>query len=106
MTLKGRYTDFRTVTRSRAVVPTDRDGDLFRAARRLLDETVSRRVRVRLIGVSLDRLRGGEEQLDLFSPESERRRGRLFPAVDRLRRKFGFDVLSLGEGLRARGAGK
>jgi DNA polymerase-4 len=93
-----RYTDFRTITRSRTLPPTDRDWDLFRTARGLLAETISRRVRVRLLGVSLDRLRGGEEQLDLFLLEKERKRRLLFPAVDRLRKKFGFDVLTLATG--------
>jgi DNA polymerase-4 len=102
LTIKVRYADFRTITRSRTLWPTDRDGDIFSAARDLLAETVSRRVRVRLLGVSLDRLRGGKEQLDLFSPEGEKKRRLLFPAVDRLRKKFGFDVLSLASGTRGR----
>ncbi len=102
LTLKVRYADFRTITRSRTLPPTDRDGDFYRTARELLGESVSRRVRVRLLGVSLDRLRRGEEQLDLFSPAGERKRRRLFPAVDRLRKKFGFDVLTLAEGERGR----
>jgi len=102
LTIKVRYADFRTITRSRTLWPTDRDGDIFSAARDLLAETVSRRVRVRLLGVSLDRLRGGKEQLDLFSPEEEKKRRLLFPAVDRLRKKFGFDVLSLASGTRGR----
>ena len=102
LTLKVRYADFRTVTRSRTLPPTDRDGDFLRVARGLLAETVSRRVRVRLLGVSLDRLRGSEEQLDLFALERERKRRRLFPAVDLLRRKFGFDVLTLASGAKGR----
>jgi DNA polymerase-4 len=102
LTLKVRYSDFRTVTRSRKVPSTDRDGDLFRAARELLAGAVSRRVRVRLLGVSLDRLGGTAEQLGLFSPERERKRGRLFPAVDRLREKFGFEAVTLGTGTTAK----
>jgi DNA polymerase-4 len=102
LTIKVRYSDFRTVTRSRTLWPTDRDGDFFTIARGLLAETVSRRVRVRLLGVSLDRLRGGEEQLELFSPAREWKRRLLFPAVDRLRKKFGFDILSLASGSRSR----
>ncbi len=103
LTLKVRYSDFRTITRSRTIQPTDRDGDLFRAARTLFAGTFSRRVRVRLLGVSLERLRRGGEQLDLFSPEGEQRRRRLFPAVDRLRKKFGFDILTLASGIGRRG---
>jgi len=101
VTLKMRYADFRTVTRSRTVTPTDRDGDLFRTLRQLFVEAFARRVRIRLVGVSLDRLVGAEEQLDLFAGEKFRRRGCLFPAVDNLRKKFGFEILALGSGLRA-----
>jgi DNA polymerase-4 len=99
VTLKVRYADFRTITRSRSIIPTDRDGELLRALRELFAATFSRRVRIRLLGVSLDRLVDGGEQLDLFAAEEGRRRSLLFPAVDRLREKFGFEALSLGAGL-------
>jgi DNA polymerase-4 len=102
LTIKVRYSDFRTITRSRTLWATDRDGDFLTVARGLLAETLSRRVRVRLLGVSLDRLRGGEEQLQLFAPEGERKRRLLFPAVDLLRKKFGFDILALAMGSRGR----
>jgi DNA polymerase-4 len=102
VTLKVRYADFRTITRSSGLVSTDRDGEIFRAARRLLDGTLSRRVRIRLLGVSLSRLKGKEEQLDLFSSEGDQRRPHLFPAVDRLRERFGFDILTLAAGTRTR----
>ena len=102
LTIKVRYSDFRTITRSRTLWATDRDGDFLTVARGLLAETLSRRVRVRLLGVSLDRLRSGEEQLQLFAPERERKRRLLFPAVDLLRKKFGFDILALAMGSRGR----
>jgi DNA polymerase-4 len=102
VTLKVRYADFRTITRSSVLVSTDRDGEIFQAARRLLDGTLSQRVRIRLLGVSLNRLKEKEEQLDLFSSEEEQRRPHLFPAVDRLRKRFGFDILTLAAGTRAR----
>jgi len=102
VTLKVRYADFRTITRSSVLVSTDHDGEIFQAARRLLGDTLSRRVRIRLLGVSLNRLKGKGEQLDLFSSEGARRRPLLFPAVDRLRKRFGFDVLTLAAGTRAR----
>jgi DNA polymerase-4 len=102
ITLKVRYADFRTITRSSVLASTDHDGEIFQAAQLLLGGTLSRRVRIRLLGVSLTRLRGKEEQLDLFSSEGEQRRPLLFPAVDRLRKRFGFDVLTLAAGTRPR----
>lgn len=96
VTLKVRYSDFRTVTRSRALsAASDRDGELLAAARELLIGAVGRRVRVRLIGVSLERLRAGSEQLGLFTAARDARLASLFPAVDRVRAKYGFAALEL-----------
>jgi hypothetical protein len=50
---------------------------------------VGRRVRVRLIGVSLERLRVGSEQLGLFTAARDARLASLFPAVDKVRAKYG-----------------
>jgi DNA polymerase-4 len=96
VTVKVRYADFRTVTRSRALpAASDRDGELFALARELLRGAVGRRERVRLIGVALERLRLAGEQLGLFTAARDARLAALFPAVDRLREKYGFDALEL-----------
>ena len=52
-------------------------------------------MRVRLIGVSLERLRVGSEQLGLFTAARDARLASLFPAVDKVRAKYGFDALEL-----------
>jgi DNA polymerase-4 len=96
VTVKVRYSDFRTVTRSRALSPaSDRDGELLAAARELMFGAVGRRVRVRLIGVALERLRLSGEQLGLFTAARDARLASLFPAVDRVREKYGFAALEL-----------
>jgi DNA polymerase-4 len=96
VTVKVRYSDFRTVTRSRALpAASDRDGELLAAARELLFGAVGRRVRVRLVGVSLERLRAGSEQIGLFTAARDARLASLFPAVDRVRKKYGFDSIEL-----------
>ncbi len=95
VTVKVRYSDFRTVTRSRGIAASDRDGELLAVARALMEGAVGRRVRVRLIGVSLERLRAGSEQLGLFTAARDARLASLFPAVDRVRAKYGFDALEL-----------
>ncbi|HWR98429.1 MAG TPA: hypothetical protein VN317_08405, partial [Candidatus Methanoperedens sp.] len=96
VTVKVRYADFRTVTRSRALAPaSDRDGELLVAARELMFGAVGRRVRVRLIGVALERLRLSGEQLGLFTAARDARLAALFPAVDRVRAKYGFASLEL-----------
>jgi len=95
VTVKVRYSDFRTVTRSRGIAASDRDGELLAVARELMAGAVGRRVRVRLLGVSLERLRAGSEQLGLFTAARDARLASLFPAVDRVRAKYGFDALAL-----------
>ena len=95
VTVKVRYSDFRTVTRSRGIAASDRDGELLAVARELMEGAVGRRVRVRLIGVSLERLRVGSEQLGLFTAARDARLASLFPAVDRVRKKYGFDSIEL-----------
>jgi DNA polymerase-4 len=103
VTVKVRYADFRTITRSRALpAASDRDGELLEAARELLLGAIGGRARVRLIGVSLERLRGSGEQLGLFGAARDARRAALYPAVDRVREKYGFAALELATaGLRA-----
>jgi len=95
VTVKIRYSDFRTVTRSRGIAASDRDGELLAVARELMAGAVGRRVRVRLIGVSLERLRAGSEQIGLFTAARDARLASLFPAVDRVRKKYGFDSIEL-----------
>ncbi len=96
VTVKVRYADFRTVSRSRALpAPSDRDGELLALARELMREVTGRRVRVRLLGVALERLRAGAEQIGLFTAARDARLAALFPAVDRVRERHGFAALEL-----------
>jgi len=88
VTLKLRFADFRTLTRSHTGDPT-RDGlELYRRALAMLDrEGVSEPVR--LIGLSASSLGPGDQgQLPLLDPVAVRR-DRLGPVVDRLTARFG-----------------
>ncbi len=68
VTIKVRYSDFTTVTRSRTLtVPTRDETRLRRTARELLERTEAGRRPVRLLGVGGSNLvPGGSEQLGLF----------------------------------------
>jgi DNA polymerase-4 len=88
VTLKLRFADFRTLTRSHTGDPT-RDGlELYRRALAMLDrEAVAEPVR--LIGLSASGLGPGDRgQLPLLDPVAVRR-DRLGPVVDRLTARFG-----------------
>jgi len=92
VTLKLRYADFRTLTRSHTDDPTQDGLDLYRRALTLLDrEAVTEPVR--LIGLSASGLGpAGQGQLPLLDPIALRRE-RLGPVVDRLATRFGEGTL-------------
>jgi len=92
VTLKARYPDFTTHTRSETLrSPSDSSVDIRDAARRLLSEKLGRRGRpLRLIGVTASNLvHEGEEQAQLF-PDPDRERDRKLDSImDRVHGKFG-----------------
>ena len=89
VTLKLRYADFKTVTRSHSLSdPTDIDNIIYSAVRGLLAKTYQRRTAVRLIGVSLTRL-DEEKQGILLIDERENKMENLYRSVDKIRGKYG-----------------
>jgi DNA polymerase IV len=100
ITLKLRYADFQTLSRSRSVTPTCSELELFPVVRRLFAGARTRRTTaVRLLGVKLSRLEHADEQLTLFEPSEPVHR-----VMDGIRGRFGYDALriALGEGRRGR----
>lgn len=90
LTLKVRYADFETVTRSQTLAEgTDHAPELLRLAMDLLAKTEAGPRPVRLLGLGLSRLaprEGGQHEL---FPEAGRRLQSLDRAVDQLYRRFG-----------------
>jgi DNA polymerase-4 len=101
VTVKVRYSDFRTVTAARTLcAPTDEDRLLYDAAAEKLSRLVERRMRTRLVGVALSGLLpSGGTQGDLFAGARAQRRRRFYRALDRLRGRFGFDIAVVGPSL-------
>ena len=88
VTLKLRYGDFETHTRSVSAEPTQDGLELYRRALALLARLRPSRP-VRLIGFSASHLGPpGRSQLGLFEPDAVRRE-RLAAAIDRLTARFG-----------------
>jgi len=94
ITIKLRYSDFQTLTRSRTILPADDDKIVFDTAWQLLDKAHTRRVAVRLIGVGLTNFSEYSEQEFLFEDE-EIKRKKMFRAVTRIRDRFGYNAISL-----------
>jgi DNA polymerase IV len=92
VTLKLRFSDFRTITRSHTADPTQDGLELWRRASALLAREHLAQP-VRLIGVSASSLRPeASGQLDLLDPNAVRRE-RLGRVVDRITRRFGARAL-------------
>ena len=91
VTLKIRYGDFETITRSATLPrPTDLTDDIWKAAAGLLAKWARAGFRpVRLIGVTAGRFTRGEGQLDLFEEPARARKRRLDATVDEIRRRYG-----------------
>ncbi len=95
VTLKLRSSDFRTITRRLTLPPTDYDPEIFSSARGLFRKAFSPKTPVRLLGVALSGFGGETEpELPLFSETT--RRSEILNAVDRLRKKYGDDVIHVG----------
>lgn len=98
VTLKLRYADFHTLSRSRTLSwPTDSELELYPVVRAMYRRARTRRLPVRLLGVALSRLAPPDEQLALFPtpPVGE--------AVDAIRDRYGYDAVRLASSRRDRG---
>lgn len=95
ITLKLRYTDFVTITRSKTVEPTDDDEIVFTRVKDMLEKAFTRRVSVRLIGVGLSKFSHSGEQVNLFESETDKRKN-LLKAVNAIRGKYGYETISVG----------
>lgn len=94
ITLKLRYADFETVTRSCTIAPTSAEEVVFGCTGKLFQANYDRRRRVRLLGVSLSNLVRRERQLTL--PFVAEGRPDVANAIDTVRDRFGYDAIHLG----------
>ncbi|WP_020571795.1 DNA polymerase IV [Neolewinella persica] len=94
VTVKIRYTDFNTYTKSRRIRYTAHDQQLLPVVDRLFTDLFSRRQCIRLVGVRFDRLAAGHTQLDLFTDTEED--SALLGALDRVRKRFGRGSIGRG----------
>jgi DNA polymerase-4 len=89
VTLKLRYADFHTLTRSRTLAPTSSELELYPVLKEMLAAARTRPLRVRLLGVQLSNL-GVFEQLSLFDHHE-----RAGAVVDQIRARYGFSKITL-----------
>ncbi|WP_063771134.1 DNA polymerase IV [Streptacidiphilus neutrinimicus] len=90
VTVKVRFADLRTVTRSRKLPePVDLAHDIFTAALPLFAGLVPTRARIRLVGLRVEGLAGGARPTQLALGEREVGWSELERTVDRVQAKFG-----------------
>ena len=96
-TLKLRYADFTTITRSITTEHTSQDHLIYHLARKLFIACWTRRVRVRLLGIEATDLLDDLEQDLLF--EDEGGNPELYKAFDLIRLKYGSEKVGFASAL-------
>jgi DNA polymerase-4 len=100
--LKLRWADFTTITRQTSLEqPTDQDGEIYRAAARLLEGAWKTGRPVRLIGVAVAQLGPKLRQLSLFD-RTWQADEKLLAAIDSIRNRYGAEALHKGSSRRRR----
>lgn len=88
VTVKLRYSDFRTITRSQSIEPTDFNHVIIDTALHLLEQCKTGKTR--LIGLSLSNF--AEESMvqgNLFAPDNHQKDEKLYELMDSMRERFG-----------------
>ncbi len=99
VTLRLRYADFDTITRSKTITPTSVDVEVHRVVLQLYRMARTRPLPVRLVGVALSKLSLEPSQLSLATFDDGERRAK---TVDAVRAKFGYDAVHLATTVRTR----
>jgi DNA polymerase-4 len=95
VTLKLRYSDFKTITRASTIDPTQDDAVVFDTVRQMLHKAYTRKLPLRLLGASLRNfVLADQTELSLF-PKTQSR-DKMLDAVNEIRKKFGNDVIHVG----------
>jgi len=96
ITLKLRYSDFSTVTRSMTLQEgTDLDKRIYRYVEELFRKAYTRRGRVRLLGVCLSNFCSPAWQENFLDENNTDKLKSFYKSVDEIRDKYGFDSLRI-----------
>jgi DNA polymerase-4 len=93
-----RYADLVTTRRSARLPPDAQERAILARARGLLDRLLTRRLRVRRLGVAFHDLRLAHHQLLLFEGPNARDQRALGVALDAIRGRHGWDAVRMGSG--------
>ena len=104
VTVKIRYSDFKTYSSQKRIPYTSADHILIPLILELFENLYNRRMRVRLIGVRFSHLVSGGYQINLFEDTEEQIR--LYDAMDHIRQRFGDRAVIRASGMHARTIGR
>jgi DNA polymerase-4 len=94
LTVKIRYSDFHTITRSRTLSsPTCFDREIFETVRQLLQQNLAQDRAVRLLGISARALQSSGWQESLLDRDKRSSWDKLYQGIDHLRDKYGDDAI-------------
>lgn len=94
ITLKIRYSNFKTITRSQTLqTPTCFDREIFEVARHLLKKNITRGGSIRLLGVSASNLQSKGWQESIFDHGKRKTLERLYRGIDQIREKYGDEAI-------------
>lgn len=106
VTVKIRFGEFETVTRSETLSEaTNRTDAIWAAGRRLFDAWARGFRPVRLIGIGVSQLTEGGEQLGLFEASEARRKAALDATADAINARFGKRMIRRASGVEPRDSG-
>ena len=97
VTVTIRYSNFETVTKQAMIPYTSLDKVLLLKTKELFKSVYSKRMLLRLVGVRFSHLVSGFEQMDMYSSSQEAYS--LCQAMDKIRRRFGHDSITLASTL-------
>ncbi|MBI2956312.1 MAG: DNA polymerase IV [Acidobacteria bacterium] len=100
VTLKLRYSSFRTLTRAETLAaPTDLDAVIFQTAVKLFRRAWNRRQKVRLLGIAAGALGPAPAQLSLLDADGQARAECLAEAADKVRQRHGAEAVRTARSL-------
>jgi DNA polymerase IV len=101
VTLKLRYANFSTITRSHTLRESvDTDQTIYKTGIGLLEQALrTERQAVRLIGIGVSNLVEASRQAMLFTP-SKQKLEELYKAIDLIRGRYGFEAIHTGQSIR------
>ena len=97
VTLRLRYADFHTITRSRTITPTHSERTLYPIIVDIYRRARTRQLPIRLLGIGLSNLDQPSAQLGLFEGGDER----LLGAVDAIRKRYGYEAMEMAHSISA-----